>query len=120
MKFKLTDTDSFWWPVRVRVPDPDKAGEVLTQTLEMKFAPQDQDEVLAQQETYNKLRTARERVDHEREQLQKICLDWRGLEGDPPFNAENFAKAIGKAWFRQAVYEAYSDSLSGTAALTGN
>ena len=37
MKFMLTDTDQYWWPVTVRVPDPENAGQILEQEFEMQF-----------------------------------------------------------------------------------
>ena len=120
MKFKLTDTDQYWWPVTVRVPDPENAGQILEQEFEMLFEPEDQDTALDAQEEYASLTSPRERVEHERDQLLRVCKNWRGLDGDLPFSEEAFRQALKKSWFRTGVYAAYGQSLNGEAARLGN
>lgn len=120
MKFKLTETDTYWWPVKVMVPDPDNAGQFQEQELEILLEAEDQDTALNNMEAYSALTTARDQVEHERERLLTVCKNWRGLDGDVPFSKEVFLQALGKTWFRRAVFGAYSDSLSGEAARLGN
>ncbi|WP_319414417.1 hypothetical protein [uncultured Cohaesibacter sp.] len=120
MKFKLTDTDQYWWPVTVRVPDPENAGKILEQEFEMLFEPEDQDTSINEAEKYVSLTTQRERVNHERDQLLRVCKNWRGLDGDLPFTEKAFRKALNKSWVRIAIYQAYAQSLNGEAARLGN
>ncbi|WP_319496323.1 hypothetical protein [uncultured Cohaesibacter sp.] len=119
-KFKLTETDSYWWPVKVRVPDPENAGKIIEQELEILFEPEDQDTALNAQEEYASLMTPRERIEHERDQLLRVCKNWRGLDGDLPFSEAAFRQALTKSWFRIGVYSAYGQSLNGEAARLGN
>ncbi|TCT37426.1 hypothetical protein [Martelella mediterranea] len=124
MKFILTDIDRYWWPVVVRVPDPDRAGRYLEQELEVFFEPESQDEAIARLEKSETLKTAREQIEHERQQLTDVVKGWRGVEDDDgnpfTFTADNFKRAINKSWFRQALYRAYRESLSGEEARLGN
>ncbi len=120
--FKLVKDYSFWWPVPVSIPDAVKAGEFITQTLEVHFRAITQ-------------REAEELEDSQREQgiepfeaqnalLRRVCQDWRKVEdesGQPiPFTQENFNQALQHGWFRTAVYLAYAKALSGDAARLGN
>ncbi|TIU36183.1 MAG: hypothetical protein E5W31_10955, partial [Mesorhizobium sp.] len=44
MKFKITDTYTYWWPVDVILPDPEKAGKTIKQSFEVQFESIDADE----------------------------------------------------------------------------
>ncbi|MCD1634490.1 hypothetical protein K7H91_11975 [Martelella mediterranea] len=124
MKFILNETNRYWWPVKVRMPDTDNPGKFATYELEILFEPESQDKAIARLEAAAKLTAPRERMEHERKQLFDVCKDWRGVEDDDEraltFNADNFGRAINQSWFRQAVYNAYADSLNGEEARLGN
>lgn len=110
----------YWWPVKVRIPDPETAGAILERSLEILFEAEDQDEAIERQELYATLRSQRDRVEHERRQLFRVCKDWKGVV-DPdrrpvPFTEDNFRQALQQSWFRAGVYAAYADSLNGEAA----
>ena len=124
MKFTLAKTYRFWWPVEVRMPDPDNPGRVVKQTLKIQFEPKPRDEVIAAQEHYDTLNTARERADHEREQLLAVVKNWDDVVdedgGAIAFSAEAFDQALQTSWFRTAVYAAYADCLNGNEVRLGN
>jgi len=124
MKFVLETTYRYWWPVKVRIPDPETAGKILEQTLKIQFEPQGRDEALAAQELYDSLPTVKERADHEHAQLLLVCQNWDDVVakdgGAISFTAENFQSALQRSWFRTAVYQAYADSLNGQEARLGN
>lgn len=117
MKFTLTKTHRYWWPVKVRVPDPDQPGKILEQELKLQFEARDREASIASQEAYAKLKTPREQADAEVAELRAICRNWDGVvdgNGNPvEFTDEAFALALSQAWFRIAVWEAHNKSLLG-------
>lgn len=123
-EFVLAESDRYWWPVEVRVPDPENAGKIIVQEFEMQFEPLGRSEAIKQQKIYEALTDPQERVDHEHEQLRNVCKNWRSRK-DPtkqpaPFTEENFNKALEKAWFRTGVYRALNDSQWGDEVRLGN
>lgn len=124
MKFILTDRPRYWWPVTVRVPDENDAGKIKAQTLKVLFEPKSREESIDAQEAYSKLRTERERADHEREQLLDIVKDWDDVIGTDKspvaFSRQLLAQALEQRWFRDGVYLAYTQSLNGEEAQAGN
>ena len=124
MKFKITEKPRYWWPVVVRMPDPDNAGTFSEQKLKLLFEPQDREEALKAAEVHAKLKTPREQAEHEHQQLLAVVKNWDDVEDQDknpiPFSAEVFLQALKQSWFRTAVYSAYADSLSGVEARVGN
>lgn len=124
MKFVLETTHRYWWPVKVRIPDPEMAGKIIEQTLKIQFEPKGRDEALASQEVYEALTSAKDRADHEQKQLMDVCKGWDDVVGadksSVAFTEENFRLALQHSWFRTAVYQAYADSLNGQEARLGN
>lgn len=124
MKFKLVEKHRYWWPVVVRIPDPDVPGRFVEQELKILFEPQDRDAAVAATEAYEKLTTARARADHEHEQLLAVSKNWDDVEGSDKqplaFSEDIFRAALQQGWFRSAVYTAYYDSLNGVEARVGN
>ncbi|WP_323041578.1 hypothetical protein [Gemmobacter sp.] len=124
MKFVLSKTNRYWWPVTVRLPDPDQPGKMLEQTLKILFEPKDQDDALAEQTRIAAIKDPRAQVLAEREALADVCKGWDDIVDDDktaiPFTPENLMAALQKAWFRAAVYRAYGESLSGEEARLGN
>lgn len=122
MNFVLMDSYRFWWPVAVRVPDPENAGKLVEQTFEVLLQPETQAAAVAADETADSLETMRERADHDRDRLARVVLGWRGVvddKGQPvPFGDDTFGRALQVSWFRMAIWTAYRDALSG--ARVGN
>lgn len=124
MKFKLSDEHLYWWPVEVKKPDPDKAGKLKVEKLEMLFAAVPEDEAKKQQEEFAKLNTDVEREAHQRKILKLVCRDWRDVVGDDdeaiPFSQSVFDQFMQLPWHRTALYRAYGQSLTGDEARLGN
>ncbi|MCM2431954.1 hypothetical protein [Agrobacterium rosae] len=124
MKFVLAETYSYWWPVTVRAPHPDEPGKILERTLKMLFEPQNREDAIAAQEAHEKLTTQREREAHEVKQLVVVCKNWDDVVdkdgGAIAFTPETLTQALNISWFRQGVYQAYSESLRGDEARLGN
>lgn len=121
MHYVLAATVSYWWPVVVRIPDPNVAGAIIEQKLKVLFEPEEQDAAIEQAEIYAALPTVKARADHERDQLLRVVKDWDDVvtaeKHTVPFSEENFRAALQRKWFRDGVYRAYSESLNGDARL---
>jgi len=121
MKFVLAAAVSYWWPVTVRIPDPENAGAVIEQKLKVLFEPEDQDAALEQAEIYAGLATPKERAEHEHRQLARVVRGWDDVideEKKPvPFTEDNFRAALQQRWFRDGLYRGYAESLNGEARL---
>jgi hypothetical protein len=124
MRFKLSKSYRYWWPVTVRLPDPDKAGSILEQRFEAQFEPLSRDELLASQEAAAKLTTLRDMAEHEAAQATRMVTDWREIDdeaGKPlAFSPERLAQALQQPWFRAAINEALNRSMNGEEARLGN
>lgn len=124
MKFVLGKSDRYWWPVVVRVPDPDRAGQTVDLKLEILLEPKDQDAAMEDTERLAGIVNIRERASAERAVLTDVCKDWRDVvdeDGKPvPFSTDALDAALQKSWFRIGLLRAYGESLSGEAARLGN
>lgn len=118
-QFVLTETYRYPWPVTVHVPDPAKAGATIEQAFEVEFEAVSLDEAAAMTAEYLALETDVERAAHQHDFLNRAVKGWKGVQepggAEVPFTAEAFAMALQHAWFRQGVYRAYSQSISGEA-----
>lgn len=125
MKFALLASYAYWWPLVVRIPDPEAPGKFIDVSYEIRLEPQDQDEALAVNEKIDSLPTLQERTRAEFDYARDICVDWRSAPGGeghevPPFNEANFRAAWQKVWFRTAFHRALAESMGGQAARLGN
>jgi hypothetical protein len=124
MKFVLVERPTVWWPVTVRVPDPDQPGKLAVQRLKVQFVVRDRDEVLDRQEYYAALETERERIEAETADMAETICGWDGVvdgNGNPvPFSEEMLRAAWKKSWFRVGVYAAQAEVILGKEAQTGN
>lgn len=124
MKFVLADKPRYWWPVTVRVPDPENPGKVLEQTLKLLFEPRDQDAEKAEQERILKIENQAEALREERASLAAVIKGWDDVVSEDKsaiaFTPESIELALKQTWFRAAVWEAYYESQSGEEARLGN
>lgn len=124
MQFKLAETYRYWWPVTVRVPDPDNAGQILKQKFRVLFEPLDREEQLAESERAAGLKTMRDLVDHEIQNALRVVKNWDDVIGDSgeivPFSEDKLRQALRHSWFRDGIQTALKESLSGEEARLGN
>lgn len=121
MPFKITDTYLFWWPVTVRMPDPDKPGEILPQSFEMRFEALGADEADALDKSFDgDVQASIDFVEREKALLRRIAKDWRGVEsedgGMEGFSALALDRCLQHSWFRAGVYAAYAQAMRGEGA----
>lgn len=124
MNFKLSRTHRYWWPVTVRIPDPETAGQVIEQQLKLQFEPLPRAEELRSNESFAELKTMRAMAEFEIANTKRIVRNWDGVvdgNGEAvPFSEESLEQALQFEWFRAAVAKAYRASLAGDEARLGN
>lgn len=125
MKFVLTSEHVYWWPVKVKLPDPDqkRAGKLIEQEFTIQFAAMPEDEARELAAEIAALPQA-EREARQHEAILVVSRGWAGVfdeNGEEvPFSAELLREAIRSPFFRLAIYNAYFASTSGEAARKGN
>lgn len=123
MKFKITDTYTYWWPVDVILPDPDKPGKTIKQSFEVQFEAIGADESEKLLEEIAKL-PAEEQRKRQHAELIRVTKNWRGVtdgsDEDVAFTEELFRAALQRSWFSRGVYRAYATSLMPDEARKGN
>lgn len=124
MKFVLGATTAYWWPVILRLPDPDTAGSLIEQQCKVRLRPMDQDAFLAEQDRIAAIRSLRERGAAERAFLSALLEDWADVIAPDgaavPFTPERLDEAMQRAWFRDGIWRALAESELGQAARLGN
>jgi len=124
MQFKLTKSHRYWWPVTVRIPDPEQPGKIIEQRLKVQFEPKPREAILAAQEKAAKMTSLRELTDHEISEARDIIRNWADVVGEDgqliPFGAENLEAALQQTWFRKGLNEALTESMNGEEARLGN
>lgn len=119
MKFRLTKTYIYDWPVKLSVPDPDQPGKFVEQEFVGRFAAMPRDEAMALDAEIAALLPL-EQTSRQDDVLRRVLVGWpSGVEdetGKPvPFTPEALEEAIQFSWFRAGVYRAYAESLRGAA-----
>ncbi len=125
MKFVLTKEHTYWWPVKVAIPDPDpaRAGKLIEQEFRMQFVSIGQDEAQALADEIAALEP-KERAAREHDLILRVSKDWADIVDEDqqpvPFSEEMFRAAMQSPFYRAAVYRAYNASMRGEAARKGN
>lgn len=123
MQFQLAKTHRYWWPVTVRIPDPENPGRYLEQSLRVQFEPLPRDEELEESERLGHLATMREVIEAEKARIHRVVKNWDGVvvgKEITPFTPDALEAALQQPWFRAGLHKALDESLSGKEALTGN
>jgi hypothetical protein len=124
MKFVLTTDHTYFWPVKVILPNPARAGATMEQSFTVKFRALTRKQGDEFEAMILDLPTS-EQDQRKHDFLKEIVLDWDESVVDEakspvPFSSEALDQAMQMNWFLTAVYRAYSDSLNGGKARRGN
>ncbi|MCV0424669.1 MAG: hypothetical protein K5905_04290 [Roseibium sp.] len=115
MNFIVTDTYQFWWPVTVRMPDPEKAGAIIEQKFEALFEAMSDTKAKEMDAAFAGLETDEDRKVHEHDVIREVFKNWRGViaeDGkDQVFTPDVLERCINHSWFRVGVYEAYAKAM---------
>lgn len=124
MKFVLSKSHLYWWPVTVRIPDPENPGKIVEQVLRVQFEPRSRDQLLEAQEAAAKLTNLRDIIAHEISEARAVVRNWDEVIGEDgqlvPFTHENLELALQQPWFRKGVQVALAESMNGEEARRGN
>lgn len=123
MQFVLTQSYRYWWPVRVRIPDPEHPGRIIEQVLKIQFEPKSREEYIAAQEKAATITDPRALLAHEVAEALDVIRNWDDVtsaDGLVPFTPDNLALALQQPWFRKGVQAALMESMNGEEARLGN
>lgn len=103
MKFKQIEGLVFWWPVPVRVPDPEKAGAVTELEFDVQF-----------------LQLSSEAIDgfgaDENALMRAAVQNWRKVEDDNDkpiaFSPAGLDRLLASQFVKPALFRAYAEGLS--------
>lgn len=126
VKFVVTQAHLFWWPVKVRMPNPDprRAGQVV----EFQFKVQFEDIGSAEADRINAEVAAlplQERSARQHELLLTTVKNWDSdivdETGAPvPFSAEMLNQLLNSVWFASGVWRAWGEAQRGESGRKGN
>lgn len=124
MKFKLTTEHTYWWPVTVRMPDPDRAGATMEFAFNAHFRALPKSEAKALQKRLLALSdTGSDEAEAAtiRETLTGWDEDVVDDQGRPVrFSLDALDAAMELPWFRRGVLAAYVASLQDGGPAAGN
>ncbi len=125
MKFVPTAEYTYWWPIKVRLPHPEKSGQWMVESFEMQFVAIDQDKAQAIADEIGEIKDVKDRQAREHDQLLNACRDWRGVVDNDkqqvPFSQELLVTMLKTGpWYRQGIYESYARSLFSDEVRKGN
>lgn len=135
--FKVKKNLTCWWPVTVKEPHPDNAGEIQESGFEVEFAiPGREERKKLADEREALLAELRETDDAEKateiarqleafgeHRYREAILNWRGIEGDEgPFeySLPNLDLLLDSDYVRRALDAAYTEAVTLDKARLGN
>lgn len=125
MKFVLAAEHVYWWPVKVKLPDPEqnRAGKIIEQEFRMQFVAIPTDEARALAEEIAAL-PPEEREEREYDLMLRAARGWTGVHDqdgeDLTYSPDLLKSMLQIPFYRAAILRAYADSLTGEAARKGN
>ncbi|PKR90869.1 hypothetical protein CXZ10_05835 [Pleomorphomonas diazotrophica] len=136
--FKVVPNLTFWWPVKVYEPDPDKPGKLIEQEFEAEFRLIDRAEAKASAEARRQI-MARLSPDldeealkaigdeleaHDKEAVRRVLVGWRNVvddKGNPiAFDEKTFGELYNMDRVRAALNRAYAEAIAEDKARLGN
>lgn len=126
VKFVVTKTHLYWWPVKVRMPNPDprRAGDVQEFTFKAQFeaiGTEEADEIIAE---LNALPAA-DRGKRQHDLLLRVVKGWNEDVIDEDKNPIEFSEAVFRdlldmGWFAAGMWRAWGDSQRAEGGRRGN
>lgn len=126
MKFIVTGDYRYWWPIKVRIPNPDprRAGQFIEQTFKAEFRAMPTDEAHDVLEEIAKLE-GDARAERQNDLLKRVVVGWDDdvvddREEPIPFSGDVLAELLTNVWVVAAFYRAWSTAMTGEGARRGN
>lgn len=111
--FKLAQTDTFWWPVKVSLPTD--GGKYEQHSFSVRFGRMSQERLMR---AYADIARAPDLIEHcarERALAREVVKEWRdvhGPDGQPlDFNEANLDMVLDVALVQAAILNSYGDAL---------
>ncbi|WP_026784213.1 phage tail assembly chaperone [Pleomorphomonas koreensis] len=136
--FKVVSNLTFWWPVKVLEPDPDRPGKLQEQEFEAEFRLIDRAETKASAEARRQIMArvspdldeatlkavADELEAHDKAAVRRVLVGWRNVvddKGNPiAFDEKTFAALYDMDRVRAAFNRAYGEAIAEDKARLGN
>lgn len=136
--FKVVPNLTFWWPVKVLEPDPERPGKLIEQEFEAEFRLLDRKETKASAETRRQIMArlspdldeaslkaiADELEAHDEGTVRRVLVNWRKVvddKGNPiAFDEKTFAALYDMDRVRAAFNRAYGEAIAEDKARLGN
>lgn len=117
MQFVSTDDYTFSWPVKVTRPDPQKPGEVVTQSFNGTFRLLDDVEAVRVAELHQNAKTGAAHLEASKANIRAILFGWDNSIVDAggraiAFSTEALEQLMRFGPFRVAVINAYAEAVS--------
>lgn len=128
--FKLVENLTFWWPVKVSEPNPNKPGEAVEHVFEVEFEIISRDESRASGRARRalleeiktdlgdvELEALQDKIDlHDLAAMRRVIRNWRKIESDAgeaiPFNDQSFAAVWAHRRVQVALVRAYDEAIT--------
>lgn len=125
MKFTITTEHTYRWPVKVRMPDPEQAGQFSEFAFEAKFRALPRSESRELLASLGNIGSEGTLEGAEVDTIRKVLTGWNddvvGPDGAPiPFGDGALTTALEFPWFRRGVLVAYGASLQDGGPAAGN
>lgn len=124
MAFVIAQTRTFDWPVTVRLPDPERPGEIAEQSFIASFEAVPVDEVERIEKEASASGGASGLVAGQAAVIRRVLKGWRDVVdaagNDVRFNEAMLDAVCAESWFRLAVIGAYAAAMRGDAARRKN
>lgn len=126
VKFVVTSAHLFWWPVKVRMPNPDprRAGQVVEYQFKVQFediGTTEADEILTEIAALPQ----NERAARQHDLLLRVVKDWDQDIVDEggaavPFSDAMLRQLMNNIWFANGMWRAWGDAQRAEAGRKGN
>lgn len=126
VKFVVTEQHLYWWPVKVRMPNPDprRAGDVQEFAFKVQFeaiGTEEADQIFAEGNAL----PADERARHQHDLLVRVTKGWNediiDEEKQPvEFTEGTLRKLLDMGWFAAALWRAWGESMRSEGGRKGN
>lgn len=126
VKFVVGKVHTYWWPVKVRMPDPDpkRAGNVQEFSFKAQFEAIGTEEADALIAEVNAL-PLNERSARQHDLLLRVTKDWNEdvIDNDKapfPFSEDALRELLDMGWFAAGMWRAWGDSQRAEGGRKGN
>jgi len=124
MQFVPTATYTYWWPVNIDLPDPNRSGQWKRESFEMLWKATKFDEARELRKEVDAITDPDERSARQHDLILNAAADWRYVvngKDEVPFSREMLTTMLNAGpWYLVGLYKSWGDSLNKEEARRGN